>query len=115
MSFPHGIVPTYDRVHPTPLYELGSSLVIGAYLWVRGGKNRPTGVILAEYLILTGTARFLVEFLRRNPHVLWGLTNAQLASLGSVVAGVLLLLFVSRRRTAEVASVHQSVAADPTA
>ena len=115
MSFPHGIVPTYDRVHPTPLYELGSSLVIGAYLWVRGGKNRPTGAILAEYLILTGAARFLVEFLRRNPHVLWGLTNAQLASLGSVVAGVLLLLFVSRRRTAEFMPVQETAAAEPTA
>jgi phosphatidylglycerol:prolipoprotein diacylglycerol transferase len=115
MSFPHGIVPTYDRVHPTPLYELGGALLIGAWLWVRGGKRRPTGAILAEYLILTGTARFLVEFLRRNSHVLWGLTNAQLASLGSVVAGVLLLLFVSRRRAVALEPAHKTMAAEPTA
>jgi phosphatidylglycerol---prolipoprotein diacylglyceryl transferase len=114
MSFPHGIVPTYERVHPTPLYELGSSLVIGAWLWLRGGKRRPTGALLAEYLILTGAARFLVEFLRRNPHVLWGMTNAQLASAGSVVAGVLLLLFVSRRGAAEFVPVQETTA-EPTA
>ena len=113
MSFPHGIVPTYERVHPTPLYELGSNLLIGAWLWVRGGKRRPTGAILAEYLILSGAARFLVEFVRRNPHVLWGLSNAQLASAGSVLAGLLLLVIVSRRGAAVPAAAH--VAAEPTA
>jgi phosphatidylglycerol---prolipoprotein diacylglyceryl transferase len=113
MSFPNGIVRTYERVHPTPLYELGAALLIGAWLWVRGGKQRPTGSILAEYLILTGAARFLVEFVRRNPHVFLGLTNAQLASAGSVVAGVILLLVVSRRRAAE--QTPASVAAEPTA
>ena len=101
MSFPHGIVPTFQRVHPTPLYELGAALVIGAWLWMRGGKQRPTGAILGEYLILTGTARFLVEFIRRNPKVLWGLSNAQLASAGSVVAGALLLLWLSTRKASE--------------
>ena len=34
---------------------------------------------------------------RRNPKVLWGLSNAQLASLGSVVAGVALIWWASTR------------------
>jgi phosphatidylglycerol:prolipoprotein diacylglycerol transferase len=101
MSFPNGIDPIFVRVHPTPLYELGGGLLIGAWLWIRGGKARATGAILGEYLILTGTARFLVEFLRRNPKVLWGLSNAQLASAGSVVAGAALLIWVSTRRAVE--------------
>jgi phosphatidylglycerol:prolipoprotein diacylglycerol transferase len=102
MSFPHGIEPTYVRVHPTPLYELVAGLVIGAWLWVRGGKSRSTGAILGEYLVLSGIARFLVEFIRRNPKILWNLSNAQLASLGSVVAGVAFILWASmRRQTAE--------------
>ena len=98
MSFPHGIEPTFVRVHPTPLYELGSGLLIGSWLWVRGGKPRPTGSILGEYLILTGAARFLVEFIRRNPRIIWGLSNAQLASAGSIVAGVLLMVWAASRR-----------------
>src|SRR5579863_10427716 len=101
MSFPHGIDPINVPVHPTPLYELAGGLRIGTWLWVRGGKSRPTGAILGEYLVLSGMARFLVEFLRRNPKVLWGLSNAQLASLGSVAVGVLLLIWVSNRRTVE--------------
>ncbi len=99
MSFPHGIEPTMVPVHPTPLYELGASLLIGSWLWVRGGKARPVGSMLGEYLILSGAARFLVEFIRRNPKILWGLSNAQLASAGSVVAGVLLMVWAASRRT----------------
>lgn len=98
MSFPHGVVPTMERVHPTPLYELAAGLLIGGWLWVRGGKNRPTGWILGEYLMLSGMARFLVEFIRRNPKVLWGLSNAQLASAGSVALGAGLLIWAATRR-----------------
>jgi phosphatidylglycerol:prolipoprotein diacylglycerol transferase len=99
MSFPHGIEPTVVPVHPTPLYEFAAGLLIGAWLWWRGGKNRPAGAILGEYLLLSGTARFLVEFIRRNPRVLWGLSNAQLASLGSVLAGVVLIIWAATRRS----------------
>ncbi len=92
MSFPHGLVPTPlgVRVHPTPLYELAGALLIGSWLWVRS-EHRPTGWILGEYLILTGIARFLVEIIRRNPKVLWGLSNAQLASAWSVIFGFALI------------------------
>jgi phosphatidylglycerol:prolipoprotein diacylglycerol transferase len=99
MSFPNGLEPTPPgiRVHPTPLYELCAGLLIGWWLWTRGRKARPTGWILGEYLVLSGIARFLVEFIRRNPKVLWGLSNAQLASAGSVLAGIALISWVARR------------------
>jgi len=97
MSFPHGIEPTLVRVHPTPLYELAAGLLIGGWLWWRGGKKHGTGAIVGEYFVLSGMVRFLVEFIRRNPKVLWGLSNAQLASAGSVVAGVALILWAATR------------------
>jgi phosphatidylglycerol:prolipoprotein diacylglycerol transferase len=98
MAFPKGIEPTFVKVHPTPLYEFGAGLLIGAWLWIRGGKPHPTGRILGEYLLLTGTARFLVEFIRRNPKVIWGLSNAQLASAGSVLAGIAIVIWSATRR-----------------
>lgn len=100
MSFPHGLEPTYERVHPTPLYEFLIGLVIAWWLWRQLAKGFTTGAIVGQFLILSGIARFLIEFIRRNPHVLWGLSNAQLASLGSVVVGVGLLLW-SRLNKAE--------------
>jgi phosphatidylglycerol:prolipoprotein diacylglycerol transferase len=97
MSFPHGLVPTTQRVHPTPIYELIVGLTIAWILWRRGAKPTPLGRLTGEYLVLTGIARFLVEFIRRNDKILLGLTNAQLASIGSVVAGVLLILWARHR------------------
>ena len=46
-----------------------------------------------EYLVLSGMARFLVEFIRINPRIYFGMSNAQLASLGSVVIGALMIVW----------------------
>jgi phosphatidylglycerol---prolipoprotein diacylglyceryl transferase len=104
MSFPHGLVPTTQRVHPTPLYELAVALIIAWFLWYRGrprhergAKILPVGEITGEYLMLSGIARFLVEFIRINPRIYWGMSNAQVASLASILAGALLLFWVRRR------------------
>jgi phosphatidylglycerol:prolipoprotein diacylglycerol transferase len=56
---------------------------------------------VGQYLVLSGIARFLVEFIRRNPKVLWGLSNAQLASAGSALVGIALILWAGRRQVAE--------------
>jgi phosphatidylglycerol:prolipoprotein diacylglycerol transferase len=99
MSFPNGIEPTPIgvRVQPTPLYEMAAYLLIGGWLWWRLGKKNSVGSIVGQYLLLSGIARFLVEFIRRNPKVLWGLSNAQLASAGAVVAGIILIGWASTR------------------
>ena len=100
MSFPNGIDPVFVPVYPTPLYELVAGLLIGGWLWWRSGKPQPTGAIVGQYLLLSGIARFLVEFVRRNPKVLWNLSNAQLASVGSVIAGVVLIVWAATRPVA---------------
>jgi phosphatidylglycerol:prolipoprotein diacylglycerol transferase len=107
MSFPNGIEPTLPgvRVYPTPLIELAAGLLIGWWLWRRAGKAHATGTIVGQYLVLSGIARFLVEIIRRNPKVLWGLSNAQLASFGSVIAGILLIWWSAKRPVIEPNSV----------
>jgi phosphatidylglycerol:prolipoprotein diacylglycerol transferase len=97
MAFPHGVEPIFVPVYPTPLYELTANLLIGGWLWWRLGKPHRTGAILGQYLVLAGIARFLVEFIRRNPKILWGMSNAQVAAAGSVIAGFIVLAWVARR------------------
>ena len=98
MSFPHGLVPTTQHVHPTPIYELIAALFIAWVLWRRSTPQnpKPMGQLTGEYLILTGIARFLVEFIRINPKLYWGMSNAQVASLGSIVGGALLIAWARR-------------------
>jgi prolipoprotein diacylglyceryl transferase len=95
MSFPNGVVPTTDRVHPTPLYEFFIWCAIGAFLWHMGTKAirgpKAKGEIFCNYLILTGVARFLVEIIRINPRSFLGMSNAQVASVLSILAGAVLL------------------------
>lgn len=107
MSFPNGLVPTTDRVHPTPIYELIAACAIAWILWRIGGraiaapKNgavRSGGRVFAAYLILTGIARFLVEIIRINPRSFLGMSNAQTASVLSVAAGGILWWY-SRKST----------------
>jgi len=95
MSYPNGVVPTTERVHPAPVYETLACLAIFAYLWRRRWQRPPTGDIFGRYLILSGVERFLIELVRRNPAWLLGLTTAQWFSVGFVVFGV---LFVHRAR-----------------
>jgi phosphatidylglycerol:prolipoprotein diacylglycerol transferase len=97
MAFPHGIDPVFVPVHPTPLYEMAAGILIGWFLYWRGGKSHATGAILGQYFLLSGVARFLVEFIRRNPRVLWGLSNAQLASAGAAVAGIAIIAWAATR------------------
>jgi phosphatidylglycerol:prolipoprotein diacylglycerol transferase len=118
MSFPNGLVPTTDRVHPTPIYEFLAACAIAWILWrlgarqirlsregdaMRGGEMQSagSGIVFAAYLVLTGAARFLVEFIRINPRVILGMSNAQAAGALSVLAGVMLWWWIrSRTRTA---------------
>ena len=114
MAFPNGIVPTTGpagtcvqwgaapdcRVHPTPIYEFLAAVLICWILWRLGDcamKTRaPDGNVFAAYLVLTGVARFLVEFIRINPRSIYGLTNAQAASAVSVLAGLALMVYCQR-------------------
>jgi phosphatidylglycerol---prolipoprotein diacylglyceryl transferase len=109
MSFPDGLVPTPPgvRVHPTPIYELIVALFIAWILWRRGRPERPRaiGQLTGEYLVLSGIARFLVEFIRINPKLYWGMSNAQVASIGSVIAGIALIAWAKRRTVSKPTSV----------
>jgi phosphatidylglycerol:prolipoprotein diacylglycerol transferase len=84
--------PANALVQPTPMYEFLFALVLAWYLWLRGKKNLPVSVITGEYLVLSGIARFLVEFVRINPRIYWGMSNAQVAALGSVVVGAVVIV-----------------------
>ena len=101
MSFPNGLVPTTQRVHPTPIYEAFAATLIFWSLWRQGAKAlrgpRPVGEVAALYLIWMGVERFLVEFIRINPRSFLGLSNAQAASLGSIIAGAVILISVKKR------------------
>jgi phosphatidylglycerol:prolipoprotein diacylglycerol transferase len=96
MAYPYAVVgwdkPPGVHVHPTPIYEMLAYLAVFAYLWRTRHHANPPGRQFGRYLVLAGAARFLVEFVRINPRVAFGLSVAQLVSLLLIVVGAGLML-----------------------
>jgi phosphatidylglycerol:prolipoprotein diacylglycerol transferase len=91
VAYTNAIVGWYEapgvRVHPTPIYE---ALAYGCvFLLLRGLRRRelPPGTLFCVYLIGTSVARFGVEFIRVNPVVAFGLTQAQLVAIALFATG----------------------------
>lgn len=97
MSFPNGLVPTNEHVHPTPIYEAVVAIAICCFLWRIEAMVHRRGFVFGWYLVLTGVARVLVETIRLNPRIFLGMSSAQLISIAGIIAGIWLL---SRRPAA---------------
>lgn len=88
------------RVHPAPLYETIMYVGVFFVLWSLRKKIHIEGRLFFLYLIMAGACRFLVEFIRVNPRVFMGLTEAQLISLGMIAVGTILWPWVGARQPA---------------
>ena len=95
IPYPPGV-----RVHPTPIYEFLQSALIFGILWALRKKGYAAGTMFWLCLILTGLARFVVEFWRINPAIGAGLTEAQWFGIVLTIAGSLQLLrlYMARAR-----------------
>jgi len=93
IAFPEGAPPTLERVHPTQLYEAAWLFALTAFLWKRRDQSPR---LWAEYFVLAAVGRFCVEFLRVNPRVWMGLSEAQLIALGFFALGAVSWLHARR-------------------
>ncbi len=96
MAYPNGTEPIDDKVHPTPVYETLAMGLVAYVLWRLRDRFRP-GILFAIYLVVAGLERFLIEFIRRNDDVALGLTQAQLLSIGLILAGAIWIGIVRSR------------------
>lgn len=95
--YPGGVVPNNILCQPTPLYEFLACLGIFFLLWKLRDKLKPAGTLFALYLVLAGAERFLVEFIRLNPRLLFGLSEAQLISIPMMLVGLSGFLYLRSR------------------
>jgi len=82
-----GVVPDNTLCHPTPVYEFILAVIILAILWRYRKKFTVDGRLFSLFLVLTGISRFFVEFIRLNPRIMFGLSEAQLISIVMVIFG----------------------------
>ena len=92
--------------HPSQLYEaLLEGVVIFCVLYAlsRRVPPRPRGTFLGAFLVMYGTFRFLVEFVREPDAqlgYLWGgwLTMGQVLSAPLIVGGIIVLLWAVKKK-----------------
>ncbi|MBL0175409.1 MAG: prolipoprotein diacylglyceryl transferase [Ignavibacteria bacterium] len=89
--FPGQPVPADIPVHPAPVYEIILAVALFSLLQARRKKPLPVGSQFGLFLVLHGLCRFGVEFIRLNPLLVLGLSQAQLISLALVAWGAFLL------------------------
>jgi phosphatidylglycerol:prolipoprotein diacylglycerol transferase len=69
--------------------------IVAILLWRWRHRWRP-GTLFALWMLLAGVERFLVEFVRRNPAELVGLTQPQLISIVMIAGGGGFLVWLRR-------------------
>lgn len=95
VAFPRGLPPTDVPVHPTQLYE-AFALAVVAWCLVRWRRRDvPDSLVLGRYLVLAGSIRFAIEFIRVNVRIVGPFTLAHLVSLTLVIIGAGVMLAVA--------------------
>jgi phosphatidylglycerol:prolipoprotein diacylglycerol transferase len=88
-------------LYPVQLIESACLLALWLVLVWAYPRRRKDGAVFALYLVLYPPIRFALEYLRGDERQSWlALDVAQVTSIGLFLAGILLLVFLPRRRYA---------------
>jgi phosphatidylglycerol:prolipoprotein diacylglycerol transferase len=98
--YPGNVVPDNTPCHPTPVYETILGLIGFALLWQIRKRPWPDGKLFMLYLMISTTFRFGVEFLRLNPRLAFGLSEAQLIAIPLFLFGAIGFVILDRRSAA---------------
>ncbi|HEY1113995.1 MAG TPA: prolipoprotein diacylglyceryl transferase [Chitinophagaceae bacterium] len=95
-------------VYPTAFYETVMGFILFGVLWTLRKRLKPFGALFALYLILNGLERFLIEKIRVNNKMNFlGFepTQAEVISVGLMLAGVILWILLRKKYNARPAKV----------
>ncbi|MDH5433037.1 MAG: prolipoprotein diacylglyceryl transferase [Gammaproteobacteria bacterium] len=98
MSFPNGMEPTKENVHPLPLYEIAYSVIIYFYLNRLTFKEQKHYFIFFNLLFLWGICRFLVEFLSINPKQILFMSGSQFGALIMILISSHFLFITGKKK-----------------
>ena len=97
----YGTITKFDeviRLHPAPIYEFFMALIIFYLLWHFRKKDWTNGKLFMTYLVLAGVERLAIEFIRLNPLLLFGLSEAQLISIVMIIAGSIGFYYLTKNK-----------------
>jgi len=97
---PHSAAPLNIPLWPTEPVSSAANFLIALILYLLYRRRKVPGEIFGFYLILYGTFRFLIEFVRATPKEILGtFSNNQVISIIMVATGIAIVIY--RRKRAE--------------
>ena len=92
--------PEYFNVptHPYPLYEMVWDLALFGLLFVVARRVKMDGAVFLTYCVLYALGRFVLTFVREEEVFLFGLQQAQVISIITIVVAAYLYLYLRGRR-----------------
>jgi len=97
------IAPGGVALHPFPIYELIYNLLLFGFIVLMRNKVKIQGRMMAIYLMGYGIGRFCLDQFRGDyVQTIWVFSTAQLISLGTILAGVLLFFLVKLKKEREI-------------
>lgn len=97
---PHSAAPLNIPLWPTEPVSSAANFLIALILYLLYRRRKVPGEIFGFYLILYGTFRFLIEFVRATPKEILGtFSNNQVISIIMVATGIAIAIY--RRKRAE--------------
>ncbi|HEX8606062.1 MAG TPA: prolipoprotein diacylglyceryl transferase [Pseudoduganella sp.] len=98
-----GEVIALPGVYPTPLYEAAMCIGLFAVLWALRRHGFQKGWLFAVYLVFAGIERLLIEQIRHNPVLDFGVlrcTQAEVIAMLLILCGVVATALLARRQPA---------------
>ncbi len=100
LSFPDGSPPTFEKVHPTQLYDTISMTIVFLVLWKIRKREFVAGWMTAITFIILGSQRFLIELIRStSPSFIPGVSQAQIISVVFIILGMVMLYRIKKTGT----------------
>ncbi|AEE14290.1 Prolipoprotein diacylglyceryl transferase [Thermodesulfobium narugense DSM 14796] len=82
---------------PTQLIDSFVSFLFFIYLYFQRGKEKFIGDLTTKYLIMYSISRFLIEFLRDEARIFFGLTHSQVFSIILFIFAIILRNYLKRK------------------
>jgi len=98
-----GEVIALPGVYPTPLYEAAMCIGLFAVLWALRRHGFQKGWLFAVYLVFAGVERLLIEQIRHNPVLDFGMfrcTQAEVIAMLLILCGTVAAALLARRQPA---------------
>ena len=84
--------------HPYPVYEIIWNTMTLLVIWQLGRYFKKDGLVFLSYLSLYSIGRFVLTFVRQENTIFWGLQQAQIIAVLTLVVSLTAMLYLARKR-----------------